>query len=327
MKLIVSVDTEEDNAWDGRYQPSGQTVRNVSCLDLLQSLCDAHDVPPVYLVNNPIIEDDDACRWLSKQLDRGTCEVGAHLHPWCGPPHFRESYDSGSSFLCNLTRDEQFAKLAHLTDRIRQRLGLSPRSFRAGRYGLDHVGASLLFDLGYRIDSSVLPFRSCGDGGPDFSDAPWRHYHPHAESLTRAANSSGPSLLEIPVSVGYARAPFERSHRRWVDVRTPPWTAMRLPGLLHRAGIAKQIKATPEQENTSDICRLADQYLHQDADYFVILLHSSSLLVGGSPYSATASERDGLLDTLAAVLTHCVNRGITGATFSDAASEILDPQI
>lgn len=333
MKVIVSVDTEEDDAWDGRFATSGQTVSNIERLHDVQSLCDRFAIKPVYLINNPVVENDSACRWLADQQQRGRCEVGAHVHPWCAPPHQRSCYDPTTSYLSNLTRDEQVQKVAFLTDRIESRLSARPVSFRAGRYGLDAVGAEVLAELGYEVDSSVLPFRKCSDGGPDFSEAPYTSYWPSREELIRP-DTAKQTVLEAPVSVGYHAGDFRTTHRRWRNCRLSPWKQLKVPSFLHRTGIARQIKATPEQQTSKELCRLATRYhrtfeglassngVSGQIPCFVILLHSSSLMVGGSPYTRTERDRDRILGRLASLLDFCFNHlGSDASTLGELTLE------
>jgi len=188
--LVVTVDTEEEGLWSGRYLRHGNSCRNVSLgLPRLQNLCESFGIRPTYLVDAAVLDDVDAVRFLDTVHQKGGCEIGAHCHPWCNPPYEEEPSDR-NSFLCNLPENLQRAKLKWLTDRITKLFGVRPTSFRAGRYGLDHRGFSILNELGYLVDSSVLPFKDDSlAGGRNFERAPFVPYIPSADDLCRATET------------------------------------------------------------------------------------------------------------------------------------------
>ncbi|HUG90535.1 MAG TPA: polysaccharide deacetylase family protein, partial [Planctomycetaceae bacterium] len=305
--LIVTVDTEEEGLWGGRYRATGNTVENIQAIPRFQELCDRYGVRPTYLVDAPVVEDDRAAAVLGAIHDDGRCEIGAHVHPWCNPPFFpphdtiEPDGDSANSFLLNLPEHVQRAKIEWLTEAIETRFGRRPTSFRAGRYGLDIVGARILAGLGYRVDSSVIPFTDySAEGGPDFSAAPYRPYtigeddlctpaRPGAAtgssvkngSVTNGSMATGSalngSLLEVPVTVGYSRPNFERAHAlRRLALR--PWPKrFRAVGLLDRLGLARRIKFSPEQATERQLRQVIDACLANGTETLVLMLHSSSL--------------------------------------------------
>ncbi len=305
-RLIVTVDTEEEGLWGDRFSPRGNTVRNVEKLDRFQKLCDQHQIRPTYLVDTPVVEDDGAVAKLVAWLDRGACEIGTHLHPWCAPP-FEEQTSRHNSYLCNLPPALQRSKLQRLTDRIAQRFGRRPTSFRAGRYGLDIAGARLLEELGYVVDSSVLPFTDLsGDGGPDFRHSPYLPYYIGRDNLC-SARASG-SLLEVPVSVGFNRANFAWSQRLRTVGAWPVLRQLRLPGILDALGLVRRIKFTPEINSQQRLRRLIEAYAANQAPCMVLMLHSSSLAVGCSPYAQTVEDVERVYETLKAVFHFCCER-------------------
>ncbi|NIL96738.1 MAG: polysaccharide deacetylase family protein, partial [Planctomycetales bacterium] len=151
LDLIVTVDTEEEGLWSGTFRSRQNTVANIQEVPRFQQLCDRFGIRPTYLVDWPVLEDQPAVRILDGIQQAGGCEIGAHLHPWCNPP-LAEAVTPHETYMCNLTESAQRDKLVALTDRVQQRFGQRPTSFRAGRYGLDATGARLLAELGYRVD-------------------------------------------------------------------------------------------------------------------------------------------------------------------------------
>lgn len=302
--LIVSVDTEEEGLWNGIFRRGGYTTENLRGLPRFQAFCERFGVRPTYLVDTPVLEDRRATELLKAAQDDRRAEVGGHLHPWCAPP-FVEALSPRNSYLCNLPSWLQREKLARLTDGISAAFGRSPLSFRAGRYGLDHVGAAHLEALGYTNDSSVISYLDYrGEGGPDFRQAPFVPYHPAREDLCRPG---GPrTLLEAPVSVGYLRGDFQAA-QAWRDWATSGWRKrLRLAGIADRLGLVRRVKFSPEQHAERELIALANRFHAAHAPCLVLLLHSSSLLPGYSPYVPTAAALDAFYDRLAAVFEHCL---------------------
>jgi hypothetical protein len=304
--LIITVDTEEDGAWSGRYPATGHTVANVREIPRFQRLCDTYGIRPTYFVDAPVVQDDFSVALLKEIQDSGRAEIGAHLHPWCNPPLNGDS-DPHQSFMCNLPEPVQREKLVWLTDAIHQRFGRRPTSFRAGRYGLDIAGARILRDLGYLVDSSVIPFTDySSEGGPDFGSAPHTPYYIDfgAEKEDRNLLCMAPegpfrqkvpvpfscSLLEVPVSVGFSRPGFARAHRLLRAAQRPWLRRFRSVGILDRLNVARRIKLSPEQSDVPRMKQLVDAYLAQGAPAMVLMFHSTSLLPGLSPYVKTEDD-------------------------------------
>lgn len=318
--LIVTIDTEEEGLWAGRYRRTENTVENIQHVPRFQALCDQFDVRPTYLIDAAVAEDERAVGVLRPIQHGGRCEIGAHLHPWCNPP-FEEEIAPRNTYLCNLPESLQRAKLTWLTERIEERFGKRPTSFRAGRYGLDIVGAGLLCELGYLVDSSVIPFTSyAAESGPDFSTAPVTPYFVGRDDL-RVPQTSG-SLLEIPVSLGYNRVDFERAHalRRAASATWLKW--MHGVGILDRLGLVRRVKFSPEQAQAPELKRLVDHFLARRAPVMVLMFHSSSLMPGGSPYVPDPSSLESFLGRLREVFEYCLmRRGMVADTMSGFAAK------
>jgi len=322
-RLIVTVDTEEEGLWDGVFKPHGNTVRNIDGIERFQALCESFKARPTYLVDTPVADDDRAVEILKGLQDAGQCEIGAHLHPWCAPP-FDEQTNQRNSFMCNLPEPLQRNKLTRLTEYIQERFARRPTSFRAGRYGLDIAGVRILQELGYRVDSSVIPFEDySGQEGPDFRAFPYMPYRIGREDLRTAEPDGG--LLEAPVSVGFSRADFTRAHRMREFAKKRVFRPFRLAGILDRLNLAHRIKFNPEQADARRMNQLVDAYLANGAPCMVMMLHSSSLVPGCSPYVADQSRLDRLYRDLEATFEHCLSRRhMKSETLSGFAEPYLD---
>lgn len=322
--LIVTVDTEEEGLWTGTFRAHGNSVENTRGIERFQSTCDRFGVTPTYLVNTPVVDDDRSVQMLRRMQEDGRAEIGAHLHPWCSPP-LEERSSVENSFLCNLPEPLQRRKIAHLTGRIEERFGRRPVSFRAGRCGFDSTGARCLEGLGYRVDSSVVPFYDYSEygGGPDYRRAPWSPYHPEDSDLCRRARAG--NLLEVPVSVGFNRRHFRLAQRLRDLAMRRPWRSLRAVGILDRLAIVRRIKFTPEQFAAADMRKLIDVYLALGAPCMVMILHSSSVVAGCSPYVPDASRLEQLYADLEETFRYaCLERGMVSRTLAGFAEAFED---
>jgi len=319
--LIVTVDTEEEGLWGGNYRSHGNTVTNVRGVARFQDLCQRHGIQPTYLVDTPVVESDECVELLGTIQQSGACEIGAHLHPWCAPP-LVEAPSRRNSFTCNLPEPLQREKLTGLTDAIQKRFGVRPTSFRAGRYGLDGHGARILIDLGYEIDSSVIAYSDFSNqGGPNFMSAPETPYRVDGGDLCMP-DSRG-RLWEAPVSVGYQRFDFRRASRLQQLAGHRLLKPLHVAGLLDRTGIVRRIKFSPEQATASNMRRLVDRYRARGAPCMVMMLHSSSLAPGFSPYVPTRERLDQMLDDLDHTFRYCVEqKGMTSMTMTQFARHL-----
>jgi hypothetical protein len=320
-RLVVTVDTEEEGLWGGQYRSMGHTVDNIQHVPRFQEICDRHGVKPTYLVTAPVVANDRAAAVLGGIHDDERCEIGAHLHPWCTPPLAQRPTTQSESFMCNLPASEQRAKLEYLTESIEQRFGQRPTAFRAGRYGLDITGANILRTLGYLVDSSVIPFTSYSNqGGPDFRFAPFIPYFLGDQSLLEPQTEG--TLLEVPVSVGFSRADFAFAHVVQETAKSTWLRRLRAEGMLDRLGIARRIKFSPEQASFPRLQQLVNATLRQGRSQpvMVMLLHSSSLMAGGSPYARTSMEVGELCDRIDRILGYCIQqKGFLPATLTGCA--------
>ncbi|MFG0334660.1 MAG: hypothetical protein ACF8TS_14990, partial [Maioricimonas sp. JB049] len=199
---------------------------------------------------------------------------------------------------------------------------------RAGRYGLDIIGARLLQELGYIVDSSVIPFTDYSpQGGPDFRAAPYEPYRISEHDL-RIPGDGGP-LLEVPVSVGFNWHSFDRAQRLQECLRSGVPKKLRLEGILDRLGLVRRIKFSPEQSDAPRLIQLADAYAKKKAPAMVLMFHSSSLLPGMSPYVGNRRDLDRFLGTLDRIFEYCCVRctwasqtltGFAGKVFPAAAA-------
>jgi hypothetical protein len=286
--LHVVVDTEEEFDWSAPFARSNTAVSSIGGLHRGHALFRRFGIVPAYLLDHPVAIDRLAADTIGPWVEEGSCLIGSQLHTWVTPP-FEEVVCPFHSFPCNLTPDLERRKLQVLTDRITEALGVRPRIYKAGRYGLDVRREAMLRELGYVVDTSVVPYRSYAGlgGGPDFFGFPdqpfWLApdrgflYLPNTQSLI------GPlrAMLGGRVASTIYRGMGPR---------------VRLPGLLARLRLLERISLTPEGVSLDEMCRLTEGLHALGHRVFALSLHSPSLMSGGTPYARTRAEADQLIE-------------------------------
>jgi hypothetical protein len=313
MKLIITVDTEEDN-W-GSYGSSGQTLDNIERIPLLQELFDEFSVKPTYLITYPVATDDRCVAILRRILDSRRCEIGAHCHPWNTPPIEEEMSDK-NSMLCNLPIDLQYRKLYSLNRAIQKSFGVKPVSFRAGRWGYNHTVAANLCRLGYKIDSSITPYTNwTGDYGPNFSYVSPQLYSFSSDSIFHR-ESNGP-LIEIPATIGYLQKNFALCTKILQFLERRPVRHFRLVGLLNYFQLISKVWLSPEVSDEKRMIQLAEQMRQNRYGVVNMFFHSTSLKAGLSPFVKSAADENRFRSRIREFLTYARDTGMKSVTLAD----------
>jgi hypothetical protein len=286
--LIVVVDTEEEWDWDQPFSRDTTGVHHIKDLEKGQRFLERRGIRPTYVIDYPVASQEAGFRPLREWFGEGLCEVGAHLHPWVNPP-FEEELSRFNSFAGNLAPALERAKLTRLTDTIEENFGHRPTIYRAGRYGIGPRTAGILVDLGYEIDTSVVPYSDySGEGGPNFN------------RLSRDLFWFGPGrgLLEIPLTVDWCGLVRRVGPSLGPYFMSRAGERLHLPELLARSNLLERIYLSPEGMDLAQLKRLTETLLALGTRVFVFSFHSPSLAPGNTPYVRTAAELDRFLGTI-----------------------------
>lgn len=322
MNLLITIDTEEDNAWAGG---APVTTENVLFIKRFQELCDSFGFKPTWLTTEPMLADARFAEVLGGAVEGGRAEIGAHLHPWnCPPfPGGRMPDQSEQFYATEIPVDEFHAKLARVVSLIREQFGAGPESYRAGRWGFDERQLPVLLDLGIRVDCSVTPHTSWrrllgkrdGRGGPDFRGAPHRPYWLDDRDVRRPGGSQ---VLELPMTVLYASGPLASTRAVW------PWADASYDApvgrALRRIGWGAAHFRPRRGRGVDDLLAVWNAAEKLELPYAMLMLHSSELMPAGSPYNPTAESIEQLYRVLEGLFRAVRQRGATGATLREFAA-------
>lgn len=273
--LMVVVDTEAEFDWEKPLSRLATSVRSVRHQVRAHGIFERYRITPTYAVDYAVASQQEGFEPLRELLDDGRCIIGAHLQPWENPPFVEDIGDRRNSYAGNLSLELEREKLLRLTEAIEACFHTRPQVYRAGRFGVGASTARILDELGYLVDTSVVPHTDfSSDGGPDFKDyglAPFWCGEPGR-------------LLEIPLTVGFTgllRNSGATLHRA---LTRPAALKLHLPGVLARLHLLDRVRLSPEGIDTQELIRLTRTMLRSGHRLFSFTYHSPSLQPGNLPY-------------------------------------------
>lgn len=323
ISVVLTIDTEPDNAWENHLNPS---VANVQELLRLQELLDKYGAKATCLVTYRVIQDDAAVNVLGQLVKHGGAEIGAHLHPWENLPLMDSGLDVRyETYPHELPLDVFEQKLACLTEAITQRVG-RPTSYRGGRWSLAAAHLPILERLGYTVDTSVMPLEDwrgtpgiprCegGRGGIDYRFAPPVPYHPSYDDVTREGDAR---IMEFPVSAGFTRRVPPSVAYLWGHLPQP------LKRCLQKLEIIRPVCAIPIEQQCGYLKRMLQIAVVEVAPVITIAMHSSELMLNGSPRSITPGRVNEVFQRIDEVLALLADNGrCEFRTLSDACRTLV----
>lgn len=302
-RFAIFADAEEEFDWHAPFQREAVATSAMFALPDANARFIAAGCIPTYIVDWPIIDTPDSATIVKAMVDHGQCDIGTQLHPWVNPP-FDEAVSDYNSYLGNLPKSSQRAKLFALTDRIEQVIGTRPLIYRAGRYGIGRDTAAILHEAGYRLDVSVRSlFDYRPQGGPNFAEHPvwpWR--------VSKA-------VCELPLT-----AAFIGRLRRFPTIYHGA-----IGGLLARTGVIGRVPLTPEGVPLHDALEAIRCLLDDDHRLFSLSFHTPSVVPGHTPYIRNEADLlrfwrwwDGVFDLFASKGVLPVRSGEIMAAFEAA---------
>lgn len=278
--LTVTIDCECDKGPRWRVkQPLSFVGVSEGIANRLEPLFARFGAKGTYLLSSEVLSNipsRDVLRPLFPRADFGTHLHGEFAEPGAFVPEVTAAFQR--DYPAELER----AKLGSLTTRFREVFGVSPQTFRAGRFGIGRHSIRLLEELGYTVDSSVTPhldWSVAGAKGLNFRDAPCEPYFPDYEEPGRRGSAS---ILEVPVTI---------RQRPWNKL---PWLGSKLEPLWLR----------PTKTSLGDLLSLVRAELRENSGtrFLNAMFHNVEITPGTSPYAATESEAQAILDRLAGLL-------------------------
>ncbi len=304
MKLVISIDVEEEGLFCGQY-PRYPGVTNVAALSRLDFIPRDFGLPLTLLVSYRVAQDPAACEILARWRDRHQAEIGVHLHPWSTPPFSEMSLPepvTPEQLPLPLLRD----KLTNLVAQVRGSLGVEPTSFRTGRFEVGPKALGLLPEFGFKVDSSVVPLTL--KGGGDYFLAP-------ADPFRLALAAAGePALLEAPLTLVPLITPLARLASRFPGY--PGRCLLRCFKYVAAAGVQPAWFSLPSMRLAAALHR------RRGGRVLNMFFHSSELKPGASRLFPSEAAVAGLVAKIRTFLDWLVRSGpVEGVTLSGLYQE------
>jgi hypothetical protein len=310
MKLLVSVDTEADNQW---LTPPPTSVENLKEIPKFQMICDEFGFIPTYLISYEVsISKYFEGVLLPFQKDN-RAEIGSHLHPWTCPPFSNNSAPKPNMkvYPSSLSREEFTLKLKILTKSISKSMGSNPKTYRAGRWGIDSRHLDILHSHGYIADTSVTPLIAWEHELLNYTSAPLFPYFPSKNDICKPGDTA---ILEVPLTVMFTKRP----RFTWLFLERP---FNPLSKLGRRLGYGPQPFRPLPHIGLDTLLQIVKQAIQLDLPMIHFMLHSSELLPGGSPYNKSVSDVESLLLKIQKIFRFAANMGLEGQSISQFARE------
>jgi len=286
--LLVVIDTEEEFDWSKPHSKGETDVSAMKDIHLVQRIFDDNGIVPCYVIDYPVASNPEGYSLLKEFFHDGRCSIGAHLHPWVNPP-FDETVNRHNSFPGNLPRDLEYQKLKRLLDQIESTFDYRPIVYKAGRYGVGRNSASILSELGMKIDLSATPgFDYSGEGGPDFGEYKNRMFNFGPDN----------NMLCIPCTGGYVGFLKNLSKPVYEYATKRSLQKFRIPGVLSRIGAVERIRLSPEGFELSEMMRLTNFLINNGSKVVTLSFHSPSVTPGCTPYVRSEKELNLFLDRI-----------------------------
>ncbi len=291
------MDTEEEWDWDSGYSTGPTSLRNIQQLPAFHDLCESTGTAVVYFVNHAVLTHTESRRVIQTLAKRPNTEIGLHIHPWNTPPlATTPRVSTRESYLHNLPWEVQQAKLDSTLQSFRDS-GLSPISYRGGRYSSSPQIQSYLRKHGLWVDCSIVPGTTWpDDGAPDY-----RHRTLSPVRLLADEDPAKP-IWELPLTFGNT-SKNQRRGAKWLQAADSRLgRVVRLTGILDRLNIVSRCWLNFENPIGERMLSFLNVLRTLRPPFVSFTLHSSSLLAGGSPYNRDDASVQRLLERMKEVL-------------------------
>ena len=276
VRLIFSIDVEEEGLFRGQFPREHSTVGNVPHLMRLVPALARFSLPVTLLCTHRVFTDKTARAALDAMRKAARVEIAAHLHHWDTPPFEDDCRPGDTGYICpgTLAPDLFRRRLESLFAAGRDYSGTPLTSFRMGRWHLHRWHWPYLAEAGVLVDSSVRPLHYLPQG-PDFFNAPAAPYYVpvNGARIIESPMTCIPLYNSLPgqilaleraaLSAGTGRA------ARAFKAGLPKWGVLNLTPIYHPLWLMKLVTRI---------------HLARGGRFLSLTCHSSELMPGGTPH-------------------------------------------
>lgn len=296
--ILVTIDTECDKGNPGWDIARPLAFKNIPLQKkLLMPLFNKYEIKPTFLLSPEVIKDNGSMEIL-KSLEN--VELGTHLHEEFIDPLPNENTNRTKGIQALLAPNIEKEKLENLTMLFKDRVGYMPKSFRSGRFGSSINTTKYLADLGYLVDSSVVPYtqKFYQEG---FSLNFWnKTTKPYFEEFDSS------HILQVPLTLVNPR--FEKLPNFLQKEYVKPGNNIKK--ILNKFSYKPETRwLRPYRENAEGMIEISEhvinhQFKKEEFSILNIMFHSNEILVNGSPYCKNEEEVNEFINSLDQLFNH-----------------------
>ncbi len=323
-RFCFTIDTEPDDLWS---DPDVFTFESAKCLPEFHHMLTGAGARPTYLTTSEVVESDAGRDAMEKCLAEGRCEVGAHFHSWTREWPFDVPDLSGAgggklhAMAHQLGQNVEERMLRYTCQAIEGKLGVSPRSFRGGRWSFGPGSPQSLANCGITVDSTMTPGLSWRDerhellDGPDYTNVSRQPHFLSWVSDAERPGGQGQRVLEIPV--GTALIPDRpESWFKGLPVRA----ISKVCGLV---GIPFGFMSLrPATQSLRNMRRVLQSLRDGGSPVWVFMIHSSELIP--CQKLPTHGQVESFIERCLCGIRAAVEMGAEPATLEEARQWVID---
>ncbi len=304
--FIITVDTEPDGQWDINAE---STTKNARFILRFQEACEKFGFKPVYLTDYIMASDNYFVDMIKEKLKNNKCEIGMHLHAWDTPPFSpKDKIVNARPFITEYSLEEMDRKIECITEKLQSVFNKKIITHRAGRWALNRQYIDLLDKYGYKVDCSVTPHVDWRNTKGNSKDSVGPDYRLCKNSPYMI---EGTNILEVPMTI--------RKVKGLSSIKKLDKTSLKR--VIKRAILGENLWLRPAITSLNDMKYLCN--LAKDEPCLMLMLHSSELMPGGSPYFKDEIEIDNMYKCLEEIFRF-VTKEYRGMTLEEYYIEYMN---
>lgn len=296
-KLFVVIHSEIEFDWSkNEFLDSCKVSHGDALIELCNELI-SYNVRIILAVDYGFIASEDGQRVI-KYFKQHPNHVtfASHMHPWNTPPFSPDTViNEKLSFPGNLDYQQEFDKIASITEALSLATGIRPDIYLAGRYGIGRNTNKILTEQGYNYDISISPFTDfSANFGPNFIDYDNHHfidgriqYYPHTVGF---------------ISIIAKFSDFLNRHKHVHYQLNSHFIGKIILRLLR----VKRVRLSSEGFTFKEVAKLCDSLVRNHSEFLLFSFHSSSLVPGSTFYAHTTEECEQLKQRTLEIIKHLV---------------------
>jgi len=202
-----------------------------------------------------------------------------------------------------------------LTNAISDAMKEKPCTYRAGRYGFDQSTIKVLEDLGYTVDTSVVPFREAKNSF-EATFGYLKSVEPYKLDYQDVTKSGESKLLEVPLTVA-----FNKNVPKLLEAKYNDLPNIGIRRILSKVFDVDMFWLRPSYATLTQMKQITNVSINKGVSFLNMMFHSNELMPNGSKYCKTEEDVNRYLKQLNDYFTWLnTNHSINFITLKETAA-------